>query len=222
MATRRSYFVAIALAATAGCANLFGPGSALGDGASPSQDVLAFIEDEDLHRVQRVHVLLDVPSQKTQVFRVVYGDSLPVPGFCERGCGYAFPTAVGLRRNAHVGWLSAADTMIRSRFDFGESDTYLFTEDFFTRFEQADALLFQQEFKALLAADLDTPEPALWLLVRCLSTWISPWLGDILLYNLNVARNCAMLQAVSQLPVFQGDAYESTRERAAVMAAACA
>lgn len=223
MGTTRGCFVIIVLAASAAaCASPFGPASAPEYDASVSQDVRAFIEQQALPRVQRVAVLLDVPSQQTQVFRVVYGDSFPVPGLCERGCGYAFPVAVGLRRDFHVGWLSATDSTVRNRFDFNDSDAYLFTEDFFTRLEQTDALLFQQPFKALIAADVDTREEALWLVVRGLSTWISPWIAGILLNNPNVARHCAMLDVVSQLPIFQGDAYESTRERAALMAATCA
>lgn len=185
-----------------------------------SEEILTFIESEGLHRVQRVHVLLDIPWEKTQVFRVVYGDSFPVFGLCERGCGYAFPVAIGLRRESHVGWLSVSDTTPRSRFDFAASDTYLYAENFFTRFGQADEILFQQPFKRLMATDPDTPDDGLWLLVRGLSTWISPSIATVLLDNANVAQNRAMLVAISRLPVFQGDAYKTARERAAAMLAA--
>ena len=185
----------------------------------PPPDILAFVEREDLRRVQQIQILLDIPSEQAQVFRVVYGDSFPVFGLCRGGCGYAFPSAVGLRLNSHVGWLVAADTALRARFDVLSSDNYLFTEDFFTRFDQAEVILFQQPFKSLLASDLDTPEGALWLLVRGLSSWISPSLATRLLDNPNVAQSQPMLLHISELPVFQGDAYKEARERAGRMLA---
>lgn len=204
------------VAALIGCAEAVAPATSV-----PSPDVLTFIADEGLHRVQQVRVLLDIPAHRTQVFRVVYGDSLPVSGLCERGCGYAFPVGIGLRRDTHVGWLSVADTARRSRFDFDSADEYLFSEEFFERFEQADQLLFQQSFKALLAADVDTPNSALRLLVGGLSTWISPWIAGLLLDNPSVAQHCEMLVQMSRLPVFQGDAYGPARDRAANMLVAC-
>jgi hypothetical protein len=213
--TRTIIAFAAALIAAGACAKP----TELSYQATAPEQVVAFVESEGLKRVQRIEVLLDIPLQHTQVFRVVYGDSFPVVGLCERGCGYAFPSAVGLRLREHVGWLVAADTSLRRRFDVLPSDDYLFTEDLFTRFERADVILFQQPFKALLASDLDTPEPALWMLVQGLSSWISPSLATRLLDNANVAANREMLHRISQLPVFQGDAYKDTRERAARMLA---
>ena len=216
MAWTRSLVVSAAVVIAAGaCAN----STESKDLATPDASVFALVEVESLRHVQRVDVLLDIPSEQTQVFRVVYGDSFPVPGYCQRGCGYAFPSAVGLKVKSHVGWLLEADTSLRRRFDVLPTDAYLFTEDFFARFEQAEVILFQQPFKSLLATDGDTPEPALSMLVQGLATWINSSLATRLLDNPHVAGNRELLRRIAELPVFQGDAYKVARERAARMLA---
>lgn len=185
----------------------------------PATEVLAFVEAEGVPRVRRIEVLLDVRAERAQVFRITYGDSVRVIGACEAGCGYTFPTAIGLQLGSHIGWLAAADTALDSHFDVVASDAYFFSEDFFGRLERVDVTLFQQAFKVRLAADVDTPEHVLWRLVQGLSSWISPSLVDVLLDNPNVAGNEAMLRHIADLPVFQGDAYREARQRSARMLA---
>lgn len=182
--------------------------------------VASFVASQGLPKVQTINNVLNDPQHGLTVFRVAYGDPVPPLGLCVGSCPPVYRRAVGIRLERKVGWLEGLDSSRYPFFDVSVTDLYLFTEDLFTKFGKSEPILFQQPFKALLASDRDTPDEGLWLIVHGLSTWISPWIGGLLLDNPRVVANKEMLKAIAQLPGYEGDAYAVVRQRARQLLAA--
>ncbi len=177
-------------------------------------EVTAFVASQHLDKAQPINLILNVPGEQATVFHLRFGDPEKPMDLCSGNCPPVYRQVYGLRLGSKVGWFQGLDSAHYQRFDVGASDRYLFTKDFFTRLGDADPILLEQPFKEMLARDLDTPDEALWLIVTGLTKWISPWIGDLLLDNPRVRANREMIRYISELPVFQGDAYAPTRARA--------
>lgn len=193
----------------AACGTPVEPGS---DSVPP--EVAAFVASQHLDKAQPIDLILNLPGERATVFHLRFGDPGKPMGLCGGNCPPVYREAWGLRLGPKVGWFQGLDSAHYQRFDVDASDRYLFTKDFFTKLGDADPILLEQPFKAMLARDPDTPDEGLWLIVRGLAKWISPWIGDLLLDNPRVRANREMIQYISELPVFQGDAYAPTRARA--------
>jgi hypothetical protein len=206
--TRRNGFTTLLLTGFAACSLGTEPSS------SPSLNPLsqAMIESIDME-VHAVTMLVDVPDSSTQLFRVQYAR----PAGCDR-CGY--PTAYGLVYGPHAGWVMNLNDETTDVFDLLPTHQYLASEEFFALVRAADRVLYEQHFKVLFAADADAPVETLRRIVAGLPEWISPWVAGALLDNPKVRADRAMLEAISSLPVYQGDAYREVRERAQMLLSA--
>lgn len=169
----------------------------------------AMIESVDMD-VYAVTVLVDVPDSNTQLFRVQYARPADC-NLCPR------PIAFGLVHGFRAGWVLNVNDDATDAFDVLPTHQYLASEDFFARVRAADRVLYEQHFKALFAADADTPVETLQRIVAGLPEWISPWVAGLLLDNPQVRVNRAMLEVIASLPVYQGDAYREARERAQML-----
>ena len=116
----------------------------------------SFVKSADFPKSQGVNVLINVPAQNLKVFEVSYG----APQDCLAGCFYS--NATGIKYGSKIGWISINDydRINVSKlviYDFDASDTYLFTDDFFSELRAKNSWVYQNAFLRKLAEDKDVP-----------------------------------------------------------------
>lgn len=187
-------------------------------GPPPLPAIHALIISDGLQKVRLVEVLVDSPTDDAQVFRVVHGDPVPPYAGCFPGLGDCTPRpleSIGIAYHGDAGWLlNAPPESVVGLFDVKPTHGYLATAEFFALVSAWNQWVFQQEYKALLAADPDLPIEGLRYIAAAPDSWIHAYIGELLLNNPTAAADREVLEHLAALPVLQGDTYREVRLRA--------
>lgn len=176
--------------------------------------VRRFIESQDLPDLRGWRWMLVLPGGELAFFRVGYGEAHD----CEAGCFHS--AAYGLARGCgKIGWFTFAHYETEEisdpvMYDIESSEDDLFDQATWDALDAADTWFFQWGFLHYLAAAPNLPQPGLTRLALGLYEFIDPGLAMVMLANPAVRSDRALLEILSALPVFSGDAYEEARELA--------
>jgi len=115
-----------------------------------------FIEKANIPELQDTKILVDDPSHNLKVFKIRYG----APQDCQSGCFYS--DATGIEYNEKIGWISvnnyeSTDSSNFTYYDFDNTDTYLYSPEFFELLDTKDTWVYQNAFLFVLAHDEDVP-----------------------------------------------------------------
>ncbi|MDO8569460.1 MAG: hypothetical protein Q7R89_01605 [bacterium] len=173
----------------------------------------SFIGDADFPKNQGVNVFINIPEQNLKVFKVSYGE----PQDCPAGCFNS--NATGIEYGSKIGWISINDydninVSKLIMYDFDDSDTYLYTDEFSQLLKSKDDWVYQNAFLSELAKDKDAPKNMLLKIANGLSLYIQPSLANNLLENSAVKNDRKILTIIANLPVFSADAYGQVRIKA--------
>jgi hypothetical protein len=179
----------------------------------PSEGVLEFIRAEQVPLLRSTdRLFIEGP---VEIFSISFGP----PYDCPSGCAYSF--AFGVRSGSWIGWLSFDSTRVhgpeRSRyFDVTAADSALCHAEMWSRMRQSEprSTWFWPKLLPVLARDPDTDPDALLRISTMLASYISTYVAWSLLQNEYVQRDVGILTNLARLPVFQGDSYAWTRQRA--------
>ena len=172
-----------------------------------------FIKNANFPKSSSVNVSINLPTQNLQVFSVSYGE----PQDCPSGC--FFSDATGIKYGTKIGWISINDydninVSKLIMYDFGASDTYLYTDEFSQSLKSKNNWVYQNAFLPELTKDKDVPRNVLLKIANGLSSYIQPSLANNLLENSAVKNDSEILTIIANLPVFSGDAYGEVRAKA--------
>jgi len=182
-----------------------------------NDSVDTFVKNANFPKSSGVNIFINTPTQNLQVFSVSYGE----PQDCPSGC--FFSNATGIKYGNKIGWISVNDyDQIYDQinvsklimYDFGASDTYLYTDEFSQALKSKNDWVYQNAFLPKLAKDKDVPRNVLLKIANGLSSYIQPSLANNLLENSAVKNDREILTIIANLPVFSGDAYSEVRAKA--------
>jgi len=206
---------AIALIAIGISAVLVGSSCASGDAAGNLDEadraslIEHFVDSQSIPDAQEMKEVYRDSEHDILFFSVAYGPIQDVPA------GGFYNTLFGLQYQKKVGWMAEYIASFESAFyDVDVTDTYLFSEDLSQKLNSANEYVYRSAFLPMLAKDPDTPVETLSRIADGLSSYIQPYLASLLLQNPVVRDNEHILDALADLPVFQGDAYKDVREQA--------
>ena len=166
--------------------------------ASIPSDIQNFVDKLELEDAQRVEIIIEVKNKDVYVFSVAYGP----PQDCPSGCFYSI--VWGLKNEEKIS--------IFENYDIEPKDTYLFSQEFLDLVkEQEKTGIYYSKLLPLLAKDEDTPRTVLLSITQKLYEYISTHIAYNLVDNPVVQTDTEILTLLSELPVFQGDAYENIR-----------
>lgn len=172
-----------------------------------------FVKSANFPKSSDVNIYINLPAQDLKIFRVSYGE----PQDCPSGCFNS--NATGIQYGNKIGWISIndydhIDVSKLIMYDFGASDSYLYTDEFFQSLKSKDDWVYQNAFLPELAKDKDVPRNVLLKIANGLSSYIQPSLANNLLENPAVKNDREILAIIANLPVFSGDAYAGVRAKA--------
>jgi len=176
-------------------------------------DIDSFVDSFNFPKLQGISILLEIPEEDLQVFRISYGERQDCPSGCFNSI------ATGIKHKNKIAWIPINnyddfDTSNIQMYDFDLTDDYLFTDEFFNKLKSKDEWIYQNAFLPLLAKDPDTPNKTLLKIAEGLSSYIQPSLANALLENPDAQQNKQILTIIAKLPVFSGDAYKEVRSNA--------
>tara|TARA_R110002124_G_scaffold287346_1_gene473465 strand:- start:8729 stop:9367 length:639 start_codon:yes stop_codon:yes gene_type:complete len=176
-------------------------------------DIVEFVNSQNLPDKQNVEIFLTIEKDQFIGFSVQYGEA----NDCPSGCFYS--NATGFKLGNKIGWIDIQDYDENdisglTNFEIEKSDSLLFTEEFGKQLEKSNPWIYRNVLLPKIASGSKTPQEVLIRIANGLYTYINPHLAGILLENTSVIENKEILEILSNLPVFQGDAYEQARERA--------
>jgi hypothetical protein len=176
------------------------------------QVINEFIKNQNLPKPQPYRVTYSNYQENVTVFKLLFGE----PFDCPSGCAYS--AGIGLKLKNKIGWLylslSEMQLTERNSYDIDSTEIYLFSKSFWDNLEKADQWTFRYALLPLLVRDSDTPLDVLNRISQGLYSYIDSYLGELLLLNIKVITDRTILTLLANLPVFQGDAYLSVREKA--------
>lgn len=178
-----------------------------------TEPIEEFIKSQNLPDIQPYEIILNIEEENLKIFTLKFGE----PQDCESGCIYM--TGIGLQYKSKTGWLyltyyNESDTTKRKFYDIDSTETYLYSDDFWKKLDEANSWAYRHSLLHNLAQDKDTPVDVLYRIAEGLYTYINDYLGYLLLNNKKVVINREILTLLANLPVFQGDAYYEVRMKA--------
>jgi hypothetical protein len=179
------------------------------DEADRASLIEQFVDSHNIPDAQPFREVYRDPEHDLLFFSVACGplQDVPAGGFYDR--------LYGLQHQNKVGWIEEYLISPESAlYAVDVSDTYLFSEDLSQKLNSADEWVYRSAFLPMLAKDTDTPVETLSRIADGLSTYIQPYVASLLLQNPVSRLNRHILDALANLPVFQGDAYKDVREQA--------
>ncbi|HEX5031864.1 MAG TPA: hypothetical protein VFX78_10475 [Candidatus Eisenbacteria bacterium] len=170
-----------------------------------------FVQSQPIPKQQPVHII--AVAGDVTFFDLDYGD------IHEDMAGDWYDSAWGVRNGPKVGWITMSGRLADSTglvmYDPLPDDVHLFEEETWSALRSAsDSWLYWGGFMPMLARDADVPAPTLLAIAEQLNTYISPYVGWLLVNNPIVRTNRDILTVLANLPVFQGDAYAPVRQQA--------
>ncbi len=184
--------------------------------SSDNSSIDLFVKNAQFPESNGYTTLIDNKDNDVQVFKLSYGK----PNDCPAGCFYS--EATGLKYKNKIGWISISnydkfDISKLTFFDFEKGDSYLYSDQFMSELKEKDDRVYQNSYLALLAKDKDVPVSVLLGIAEVLDTYIEPNIAETLLKNSAVQNNKEILEIISKLPVYRGDAYGPVRAKAAIL-----
>jgi hypothetical protein len=182
-------------------------------GPETDKVIIDFIESQMLPKPQHYKISFFNSQENVSVFKLNFGE----PFDCPSGCAYS--VGMGLKYKNKIGWLylnglSETDLIQKDFYDIDSTEMYLFSESFWNELDKADQWNYRYALLPILVKDVNTPLNVLNRIAQGLYSFIDSYLGELLLLNIKVINDRTILTLLANLPVFQGDAYSSVREKA--------
>ncbi|MBU2447309.1 MAG: hypothetical protein KJ666_17290 [Bacteroidetes bacterium] len=183
------------------------------DNRNVQPDIVSFVRNQELPKQQDIFTFIEVKNEQFVGFKVSYGEGHD----CRSGCFYSL--AYGIVYKQKIGWFrindyDGNDLSSKKYYEIENSDSYLFVQSLWDTLNSVDSWFYRYAFLPRIARDVDSPVDVLRRIAEGLYTYIQPSLAFDLMDNTIVKTNKEILTILSNLPVFQGDAYYEAREKA--------